>query len=268
MITLTHREAQRVQVLNTLERGELLMAEASSLLGLSVRQVRRLRSDYRARGAIALVHGNRGQSSPRRTPDPIRERVIALAQTTYAGANHRHLTELLTEREGLTLSLPTVRRILLDAGLRSPRRRRPPRHRTRRERMPQSGLVVLLDGSTHAWLQDRGPRVTLLAAVDDATGHVLSAVVRDQEDAHGYLWLLRDLVTHHGLPVAVYTDRHSVFEHTPRALTLDEQLRGCPQPTQVGRALQDVGIAWIPARSPQAKDRAAYYSSFRVCGAH
>ncbi len=121
--------------------------------------------------------------------------------------------------------------------------------------MLQAGLLVLLDGSTHAWLQARGPRLTLLAAVDDATGHVLSAVFREQEDAQGYLWLLRDLVTHHGLPVAVYTDRHSVFEHTPRALTLEEQLRGRPQPTQVGRALQEAGISWIPARSPQAKGR-------------
>lgn len=253
---MTQRAQQRLMVLNALERGEMVMADAAALVGLSVRQLRRLRRAYRRHGAKALVHGNRGRPSPRRVSRTIRQRLIRLAQTTYAGVNHRHLTELLTEREDLVLSHPTVHRILRAAGLRSPRRRRPPKPRQRRERMRRTGLLVQMDGSHHAWLEDRGPALVLLHAIDDATGLVLGAVFREQEDAAGYLLLLRDLVTAHGLPAAVYTDRHGIFRPARRTpLTLDEQLRGRPDPTQVGRALEELGIHWIPASSPQAKGR-------------
>lgn len=255
MIILTHIAQQRLQVLHALDRGELRMVDAAQLTGLSIRQVRRLRRAYRKRGPRALVHGNRGHPSPRRIADAIRERLIRLARTTYADINFQHLSELLAEREGLTLSRPTIHRILRAAGLRSPRRRRPPRHRRRRERMPQAGLLVQLDGSHHAWLA-RGPRLTLLAALDDATGEVLAAEFRAQEDTHGYLSLFRTIAQTKGIPVAVYSDRHSIFHRNKRTpLTLAEQLRGGPDPTQVGRALHELGIRWIPASSPQAKGR-------------
>lgn len=255
MITLTHRAQQRLQILHALDRGELRMAEGAWLMGLSIRQVRRLRRAYRTRGPRALVHGNRGHPSPRRIADPIRARLIRLAQTTYADINFQHLSELLAEREGLTLSRPTIHRILRAAGLRSPRRRRPPRHRRRRERMPQAGLLIQLDGSIHPWLE-RGPRLTLLAALDDATGEVLAAEFRDQEDTHGYLALFRTITQTKGIPVAVYSDRHGIFHRSKQTpLTLAEQLRGGPDPTQVGRALHELGIRWIPASSPQAKGR-------------
>lgn len=256
MITLTLRAQQQLVVLHALDRGELRMAEAADLLGLSIRQVRRLRRAYRRRGPKALVHGNRGRRSPRRVSEDIRRRIIRLARTTYTGVNHRHFTELLAEREGLRLSHPTVHRILRAAGLPSPRRRRPPRHRRRRERMPQAGMLVQLDGSDHDWLERRGPRLVLLAAIDDATGTVLAAIFRDEEDAHGYLALLQMLAHRHGLPVAVYSDRHGIFRRRPQQpLTLAEQLAGKPAPTQVARALSELGIRWIPARSPQAKGR-------------
>ncbi len=255
-MTLTHRAQQQLTVLNALERGELFMAQAADLLGLSVRQVRRLRTAYRRRGAHALVHGNRGRPSPRRVDAAIRDRVIALARTTYAEVNHKHFTELLAEREGLSLSHPTVHRILRGAGVRSPRRRRPPRHRQRRERMPQPGLLVQVDGSDHAWLDQRGPRLTLIAAIDDATGEVPAATFRDEEDAHGYFLVFHTLTQTKGIPVAVYSDRHGIFQRLPKQpLTLAEQLVGTPARTQVGRALHELSIRWIPARSPQAKGR-------------
>lgn len=120
------------------------MAEAARLLELSVRHRRRLRRAYRLRGAAALAHGNRGRPSPRRLPDSLRQRIVRLARTTYATVNHQHLTELLREREGLRVSRQSVSRLLHQAGLPSPRRRRPPKHRTRRERMPQEGMLVQL----------------------------------------------------------------------------------------------------------------------------
>ncbi|HTE02981.1 MAG TPA: ISNCY family transposase [bacterium] len=257
MITLTPRAEQCLKVLHALDRGKLLVAEAAQLLGRSVRQVRRLRAALRARGPVSLVHGNRGRPPVNRIADTIRARVVRLATRIYVGVNDHHLQELLAEREGLSLSRPSVRRILRAAGVPSPRRRRPPRHRRRRARMLQEGLLVQLDGSTHAWLDQRGPRLTLVAAMDDATGEVPAATFRDEEDAHGYFLVLQALTQRKGIPVAVYSDRHGIFHRTPttRTLTLQEQLAGKPAPTQVARALQELSIRWIPASSPQAKGR-------------
>ena len=256
MITLTQRAQQQLLVLNALERAELTVAEAAGLLGRSTRQVRRLRAAYRACGPAALVHGNRGRHSARRLADALRDRVVTFATTTYAGTNHLHFQELLAEREGLHVSYTSLRRILHDAGVQSPKRRRARRHRRRRERMPRAGMLVQVDGSTHDWLQGRGPWLTLLAAVDDATGTVLAGEFREAEDAHGYLRLFQSVAQTHGLPLAVYSDRHGIFHRDKRTpLTLTEQLAGGPRPTQVGRALQELGIQWIPASSPQAKGR-------------
>ena len=255
-ITLTQREHHRLQLLSRVHDGVMRAREAARLLGLSLRHLRRLLASWRQHGPAALAHGNRGRPSRRRVADPIRARILSLARTTYVGVNDHHLTELLAEREGLHVSRKTVQRLLRAAGLGSPRQRRAPRHRRRRERMPQAGLLIQLDGSHHPWLEDRGPRLVLLAAIDDATGEVLAAVFRPEEDAHGYFLLLRRLVRRYGVPVAAYTDRHSLFHcnpHTPQ--TLAEELEGRVPSTQIGRALQELGIRWIPASSPQGKGR-------------
>jgi transposase len=255
-ITLTKAEQQRGQVIPRVQAGLLTARDAAKLLALSVRHVRRLIAAVRKKGLAALAHGNRGRRSLRRCADAIRTRVLTLARTRYRGCNDCHFTDLLAEHEGIHLSRPSIHRLLREAGIGSPRTRRRPRHRCRRERMPQAGLLVQLDGSHHPWLEDRGPRLVLLAALDDATGHVLAAVFRLQEDTHGYFLLLRQLCRRYGLPAALYTDRHGIFRpdpHTP--LSLDDQLRGVPRQTQVGRALHELGITWIGAHSPQAKGR-------------
>jgi transposase len=255
-IILSEREQARLQVLNALDRGALRMAEAARLLGLSIRQVRRLRRAYRARGAAALVHGNRGRPSPRRLPEALRQRIVRLARTRYAAVNHQHFTELLGEREGLRVSRQTISRLLHQAGLPSPRRRRPPQHRTRRERLPQEGMLVQFDASHHPWLEDRSPRLVLHAAVDDATTKVLAAWFDHEETAAGYFQVFRQVALGPGLPLAAYTDRHGIFKRTTKGRwTVEEQLQGQRAPTQVGRLLQELGIQWIPASSPQAKGR-------------
>jgi transposase len=255
-VQLSGAEQQRLVVLNRVLVGDLTAAEAAAAMGRSVRQVRRMLAAYRKEGAAALTHGNRGRT-PAHALDPALEaRVIELARTTYAGCNDTHLSELLAEREGLVVSRHTVRRLRLAAGLARPRRRRPPAHRQRRARKPQAGMLLQLDASPHAWLQERGPRLSLLAAIDDATGTVPAAVFREQEDAAGYLTVLHDVVTTVGRPEAVYHDQHTIFgrpaQDTDR---LAEQLAGVREPTQVGRALQQLGIASIAAHSPQAKGR-------------
>jgi len=254
-ITLTQKEQQRTQVLTQVQHRALDAGEAAQLLGLSLRHVRRLLARLRQLGMAALTHGNRGRASPRRLADSIRQRICTLARTTYAGCNDHHLTELLADREGLHLSRPLVRLVLREAGIGSPHTRRPPRHRRRRDRMPQAGLLVQMDGSQHAWLESRGPRLVLLAAIDDATGRVVSACFRPQEDSHGYFLLLRALLRRYGIPTAIYTDRHTLFQPQRRTLSLAEQLRGHRDRTQLSRAFHELGIRWIPAHSPQAKGR-------------
>ena len=178
-------------------------------MGVSERQGWRLLAAYRKDGAVALAHKNRDRVPPNATPKTIQQRVVALAQERYGGINHTQLTELLAEREGVMLSRPTVRRLLVRAGLSSPRHRRPPRHRCRRQRMPQEGML-LLDGSHHAWLEDRGSCLVLLLAVDDATGTVPHALFQEQEDTRGYLSLFQGIIERRGIPLAVYTDGHAI----------------------------------------------------------
>ena len=145
--TLNQREQRRLQVLNRVLGGQLRVKEACGLLGVGERHGWRLLAAYREEGAAALAHGNRGRPPAHKTPEAVRQRVVELAQGVYQGFNHCHLTELLAEREGIHLSRSTVRRVLAAVGLRSPRHRRPAQHRSRRERYPQEGMLLQVDGS-------------------------------------------------------------------------------------------------------------------------
>ena len=242
--------------MSVVDRGEVGIAEAALMLGVSERQIWRLRAAYRQEGAAGLIHGNRGHSSSQRTPEQLRRRVVELAESEqYRGCNQLHLTELLAAHEGLTLSRSTIRRILGEAGIHSPRKRRPPRHRRRRERAPEVGMLLQIDCSPHDWLEGRCRRVCLLAGIDDATGQIHGAVFRCEEDAAGYLTVLRQVTQERGIPISVYHDRHTIFGST-KATSIEAQLAGKRrEPGHVERALQELGIRSIAARSPQAKGR-------------
>ncbi len=255
-VTLNSEEQRRLLILNQVERGSVTVVEAAELMGVSVRQIHRLRAAYRNEGAAALVHGNRGRAPVHALDAAVRQQVLALAQTTYADCNHQHMTELVAERNAIQISRASLRRILLDAGLPSPRTRRAPQHRRRRERYPQEGMLLQLDSSRHDWLQGRGPWLTLVGAIDDATNIVPYALFRQAEDAHGYFLLMEHIVGHYGRPLAVYRDRHGIFERAPSERdTLAEQLKGRRELTQFGRMLAELDINSIAARSPQAKGR-------------
>lgn len=161
-LTLSTKEQHRLQILNGVLQRYWTIKEAALLLGVSERQGWRLLAAYRREGARGLAHKNRGRLPPNATPEAIQQQVVALARERYQGINHTQRTELLAEREGLRLSLATVRRLLVRAGLSSPRQRRPPNHRCPRPRMPQEGMLLQLDGSHHAWLEGRGSWLTLL----------------------------------------------------------------------------------------------------------
>ncbi len=235
--------------------GKVSVPDAALLLGLSERSIRRLRARLDAAGPAALVHGNRGRQPAHTIGAALKARIVTLAKTTYAGINDSHLSELLAEREGIAVSRASVQRILRGAGIKSPRRHTRARYRSRRDRRPAAGMLLQLDGSPADWF-GTGERATLQAAVDDATGDVLAAVFREQEDAAGYFALLRTILLAKGAPLAVYSDKHGIFQRSGREReSLDEELAGERQPTQFGRALAELGVELILAHSPQAKGR-------------
>jgi len=253
--TLSEKELQRVEVISQCVQGNLACARAAELLALTPRHVKRLKARYRQGSAAALAHASRGRPSHRRLPQPIRDRILQLARTRYAGFNDHHLCEKFTEQEGFSLSRETLRRLLRSAGLGSPRKRRAPAHRQRRQRWAREGELVQLDGSPHDWLEGRGPRLTALGMQDDASGKILAAGFFPAETAEGYFHLLHNLLGRFGVPIAFYGDRSGIFVRNDDHWTLEEELAGKRQPTQFGRALAQLGITFIAAQSPQAKGR-------------
>jgi hypothetical protein len=177
-----------------------------------------------------------------------------LAKETYRDYNDCHFTEELAEKHGIQLSRSSVRRIRRQAKLKSPRKRRSPRHRSRRERRAQAGMLLQTDGSRHNWLEGRGPWLSLIAYIDDATNEVSGAIFREEEDAAGYFLGLQEICLQNGIPGAIYADQHTIFQ-SPTKATLEQELAGEQPRSQFGRLLAELGIELIVARSPQAKGR-------------
>jgi transposase len=252
-ITLSSKEARRPGVVQAAIDGKVTNSEGALALGISVRQFQRLKVRYRRQGLGGLAHGNRGKPSWRRLEAEMRQRVIHLLGTRYAGFNDHHFTEKLQEVEGISISRELVRRIRREGGIPAARRRRPTKHRHRRLREARSGALVLLDGSDFRWFgKDRS---FLLGAIDDATGRILALHFRPHEDLHGYTELLRRIAGAYGLPLELYGDHLSVFVRNDTYWSLEEELAGVRKPTHFGQMLADLAIGYIAAGSPQAKGR-------------
>jgi transposase len=256
MVTMSQKEFQRVKVIENAAGGRLSVREASRLLHLSERQVQRLKRRYRPDSVNWVQHGNRGRGMPWAVSVPQKQLILTWARGKYQGFNDSHLAEKLHSEENLTVSRETVRRILRAAKLASPQKRRPRKYRSRRPPRPRFGMMVLTDASRHDWLQGRGPALTLIGWQDDATGQILAAHFQiEAENTVGYMRALHAMITAHGIPLSLYHDRHSIFQRNDSHWTLAEQLAGKQAPTQLGQALQQLGIQQIPAYSPPAKGR-------------
>ena len=253
---MSQKELHRVSVISACIKGDMACARAAALLCLSVRQIKRLKKRMREDGEAALAHANRGRPSHRRLPDAVRRRIVQLARGTYAGFNDHHLCEKLVEREGFSLSRETLRRLLRKNGLGSPRKRRAPAHRQRRVRSAR-GLANSCNSmaARTTGLKAAARELTALGMQDDATGKILAAQFFPTETAFGYLCLLRQLLRRFGVPLAFYGDHSGIFVRNDDFWTVEEQLAGKRQPTQFGRALEQLGITFIAANSPQAKGR-------------
>jgi transposase len=256
MERMTRKQWKRLEVLERLDDGDWTMSEAAELAGVSTRHLRRLRARYAECGHQCLLHGNAGRAPENRVVDKVREQILELRRGKYDGFNDTHFTEKIVELEKVRVSRQTVQRLLRRAGIASPRKRRPRKYRRRRERMPQPGMMILWDGSEHDWLEGRGPKLCLMGAVDDATGKLLAgAHFVEHECAAGYFRVLRGIVHQHGVPWKAYMDSHSSLRRNDDSWTLEEELAGRQEPTQVGRALEALSVEVIFADSPQAKGR-------------
>jgi|SRR5579862_4846952 len=253
---LSQKELQRIKVIEKAVEGHITVARAAELLGLSEREVKRLKRRYRAESVEWVRHGNVGQKRKWGLKQSTRRKIVKLAETKYAGFNDTHFSEKLAEEEGVEVSRETVRRVLRAAGIASPQKRRAKKYRARRARRSRMGEMVLGDASRHDWLEGRGPAMTLVGFQDDATGWVLAARFQlEHEDTWGYLRRVREMVDQYGIPLSLYRDRHGTFQRNDQHWTLEEQLAGRQSPTQLGRALEELGIQQIAALSAQAKGR-------------
>lgn len=252
---MSQRELHRVHVVRLTMEGRERVGKGAKLLGISARQMKRLRRKMREGGVGQLVHGNRGKAAWNKTPVQRLRKVIELARGRYQGLNDTHLSEKLKEKEQINLSRPTVRRALRAAGLAAVRKRGVKRHYKRRERKAQEGALLLWDGSPHRWFGEKFGEWSLMAAIDDATGKLVCGVFARQEDAQSYLTCLRQIVLKNGIPLAMYMDRHGIFRRNDDHWTVQEQLAGQQTPTQVTQALLALGVKPIFALSPQAKGR-------------
>jgi len=235
--------------------GAITLVEASGKMGVSYRQAKRLKGAFISGGIEALAHGNRGRPPANKTDDEIRSRIIALSEDVYSKLNDTHYTEMLADREGISVSRETVRSILRSEGIRPKRKRKARKHHRRRPRKECEGLMMLWDGSPHRWFGREHPPCCLMAAMDDATGKALALVLVEYEGSWAYLELLRQVVSQHGIPGSVYQDRHSALKRNDEFWSIEEQLAGRQDPTQVQAALEALGIEQIFAQTPQAKGR-------------
>ena len=232
-------------------KRRLTADEAGELLGMSGRHFRRLLGRYDEDGAEGLRDRRLGKPSPRRAPPAELTRMQMLYQERYRDFTVKHFHEQLVERHGYRLGYTVTRLALQGAGLVAPRKRRGSPHRKKRERRPLPGMLLFQDGSTHRWIGALDQDLDLVVTLDDATGAICSAILVEQEGTMSSFLGLAETIAGQGLFRALYTDRGSHYFHTPKAGGKVDKTR----PTQVRRALAQLGITHIPSYSPEARGR-------------
>ncbi len=251
---MSAKERLRMKILARVANGSTSLCDAAATLGLSYRQMRRVRRRHVDDGDGGLVHKLRGKASNRKTSEAVRTRVLALCRGRYAGFGPTLLGEYLLklDDEPVSLSHDTVRRWLLAEGL-MPHRRRRGKHRSRRERRSRVGELVQMDGSWHDWFERRGPWCCLMVMIDDATGRVFARFYEKETLAAAFDVFGR-YAARHGVPVSLYVDRAGIYR-SDKEPTLEQELAGERPLTQFGRAMKGLDVELILANSPQAKGR-------------
>jgi transposase len=253
---MTQKEINRLKIINKTIDMVMTIEEAAEVLGISGRQVARLKKGVIEEGPSFIIHKNRGRKPKHSISDEVENQIIELKQNKYKEANFMHFQELLEEYENIKVSYPTVYRTLTKAGIKSPKKNRKRKTHHRRKRKPQKGILVQIDASPHEWLIGE-TSFDLHGAIDDATGEILALYFIPNECMEGYFEIVRQIVENHGIPTSLYCDRHTIFiSPNDGKLSTEDQLAGkTVNLTQFGRAMDELGINIIKAYSPQAKGR-------------
>lgn len=252
IIMASQEELRRLHVIQKILEGGLKQVEAAEILSLSSRHIRRVVKRVRGEGQRGVVHRLRGRPSNRRIPDQLKDKVIKLYRTTYKDFGPTLASEKLLERDGVSISDETLRGWLIETGDWK-RVRKGRRHRQWRERKGHRGEMVQIDGSHHAWFEDRGEPCVLMGYIDDATGDVFGGFY-DYEGTMPAMDSFKRYIRKRGLPLKVYLDKHSTYKSTAKA-TIEEQLEGVEPLSEFERALKELGVEVSHAHSPQAKGR-------------
>jgi len=250
-LRMSARERKRLELLSRVKEGVLKLVKAAEMSGLSYRQMKRIWKRYREQGDAGLIHQGRGRRSNRRIEAALREKILARYQERYPDFGPTLASEYLAQ-EKMAVDHETLRRWLLEAGLWQKTRRRQ-KHRQRRERRPQRGELIQMDGSHHDWFEGRRDWAVLMVMIDDATNRTYARFY-EGEDTRAAMDVFGRYARRWGLPQALYVDHDSIYECT-REARIDEQLRGEGPQTQFDRAMKQLAVEVIPANSPQAKGR-------------
>ncbi len=250
---MSARDRDRLKVLHEVEQGHLAQKEGAGQLGITDRWVRELLVRRRREGDGGILHRLRGRASSRKISESARRKAVGLVRSRYGGFGPTLASEYLAREHGLKVSKETLRQWMLAAGLWRRKRRCLEEIHAWRPRRSCWGELVQWDTSEHDWLEGRGEKIYLIAMLDDATSRLLARFVR-HDSTEENLRLLKAYLERWGRPVAFYTDKASLFR-VNRPATRQEQLGGQEARTQIGRALEELGIEWIAAHSPQAKGR-------------
>lgn len=247
------KERERLKLIQQVAQGQLTQVKAAELLGLSARQIRRSLRRYETQGDIGLIHRSRGRPSKRQVPGALRRKALrSLQRKKWRDFGPTFAAEKLAQHDGIVLSRETVRKWMIQKELWRPRQRKPT-HRQWRERKHCPGEMVQMDSSEHDWFEGRGEQAVLTSMIDDASSQVFIRFFQS-DTTQSNMIMLRDYVRRHGRPLSIYADKASHFK-VNRPASIEEQLQGIGPQTQIGRALAQLDIQYIPSHSPQSKGR-------------
>ena len=252
---MSKTQLNRFDILSKANAGFITNKEASESLGLSERQVKRLKKKVRDCGATGVIHGNTGKPPASIISDGMKNEILRIRKMPiYANCNFKHFQEILLEHHGIMISYPSLYRILTAEGIKSPKTRRRKKKHRRRNRKPQAGLMIQVDATPYQWFQGDRKYYSIHAAIDDATGQLTGAFMCKNECLHGYFEMLRRTIENFGIPMSIYADRHTIFQSpTSKKHEIDATVK--VNDTQLGRSLKELSVTLIAAKSPQAKGR-------------
>lgn len=254
LFTMNNKEVNRIPIMEKLLKKEIKQKKAAQILELSVRQIKRLKKRYKREGAAGIIHKNRGRISNRKISDEEIDRVIKIVKKQYWDFGPTFALEKLQEYHQVTFKRETLRKEMIKANIWKPKRQKRPRIHQMRKRRDQRGELVQIDGSPHAWFEDRRPRCCLLVFIDDATSELLWVEFAESETTNAYFKAAFGYLRRDGKPLAFYSDKHSIFRinNSKDGSSTTSDSNGL---TQFGKAMEKLNIELIPANTAQAKGR-------------